>query len=52
MAQIHAMPHCNITMPAAHFPPNSRLMEAIAATQGVYSRQNTSKEAADSGEIT
>ena len=29
-------------MPSAHLPPSSRRTEAMAATQGVYSRQNTS----------
>ena len=32
--------------------PNSRLTEAIAATQGVYSRQKTSSEAAAAGVMT
>lgn len=34
-AQIQAMTHCPITMLVAHLPPSSRLMEAIAAIQGV-----------------
>ena len=33
-------------MPAAILPPSSRLTEAIAATHGVYKRQNTSSDAA------
>ena len=38
-----------MTTKIAHLPPSSRLIEAIAATQGVYSRQNTSRLAAASG---
>ena len=34
-AVIHAIRHCQITTPTAHLPPNSRRIEAIAATQGV-----------------
>ncbi len=33
--QIHAITHCQITTPAAHFVPSSRFIEAIAATHGV-----------------
>ena len=33
----------------AHFPPSSLRTEAMAATQGVYSRLNTSNDAAASG---
>ena len=50
-AAIHAMPHCHSTTEIAHLEPNSRLMEAMAATQGVYSRQNTSREAAEAALI-
>ena len=47
MAASHAMPHCPSTTARAHFPPSSRRMEAMAATQGVYSRLKTSMLAAD-----
>ena len=30
----HAITHCQITTPAAHFVPSSRFTEAIAATHG------------------
>ena len=33
--QSHAITHCQITTPAAHFVPSSRFIEAIAATHGV-----------------
>jgi len=33
--QSHAITHCQITTPAAHFVPSSRFTEAIAATHGV-----------------
>ena len=33
-------------MASAHFPPSSLLTEAIAATQGVYRRQNIKRAAA------
>ena len=36
-------------MPSAHLPPSSRLTDAMAATHGVYSRQNTSRPSAASG---
>lgn len=39
-------------MPTAHFAPSSLLMEEIAAIHGVYRRQNTRRDAADSGEST
>ena len=39
-------------MPTAHFVPSSLLMEEIAAIHGVYRRQNTRRDAADSGEST
>ncbi len=34
-AAAHATAHCHTTTPTAHFAPSSRLMAAIAATQGV-----------------
>ena len=39
-------------MPTAHFAPSSLLIEEIAAIHGVYRRQNTRRDAADSGEST
>ena len=50
-AQIHAMPHWATTIPIAHLPPSSLLIDAIAATHGVYKRQNTKSEIAPSGVI-
>ena len=50
-ATIHAMTHCQITIPIAHLPPSSLFIAAIAATQGVYKRQKTNREAAPSGVI-
>lgn len=50
-AAIQATAHCQKTTPTAHFAPNSRLMEAMAATQGVYKRENTSIVAAETVEI-
>ena len=35
IAATQATKHCHRTTPAAHFPPSSRLTEAIAATHGV-----------------
>ena len=35
----------------AHFPPSSRFIEAIAATQGVYKRQNTKSAIAFTGDM-
>ena len=49
-AQNHAILHCSTTIPAAHFTPSSLLMDAIAATHGVYKRQNTSNENAAADE--
>ena len=46
-AAIQATTHCQITTPTAHLPPSSRLMEATEATQGVYSRENTSMVTAE-----
>ena len=43
---IHAITHCPMTIATAHFPPSSRFTDAIAATHGVYSRQNTQSAAA------
>ena len=45
------MAHWNKTIPIAHLNPSSRLIEAIAATHGVYSRENVRSENAASGEI-
>ena len=49
-ATTHAITHWKTTTKAAHFAPSSRLIEAIAATHGVYSRQKTSSAAADAVE--
>ena len=49
-AATHAITHCHTASPTAHLPPSSRRTEATAATHGVYSRLNTSREAAASGE--
>ena len=43
------MTHCISIMTPAHFAPSSRFMDAIAATQGVYNRQNTNNAAAEAG---
>ena len=40
------MTHWPNAIITAHFVPSSRFTEAIAATQGVYKRQNTSRDAA------
>ena len=48
-AAAQATASCPNTMPSAHLPPSSRLTDAMAATHGVYSRQNTSKPSAASG---
>ena len=50
-AATQAITHCPITTPTAHLLPSSLLMDAIAATHGVYKRQNTSRLAADTGVI-
>ena len=42
-----AINNWNIATNTAHFPPSSFLIAAIAATQGVYSRQNISNEHAE-----
>lgn len=48
-AATHATKHCQSTTAMAHFPPSSLRTEAMAATQGVYSRLNTSNVAAANG---
>lgn len=48
-AHSHATAHWLTTMMVAHLPPSSRLTDATAAMQGVYSRQNTSRGAACAG---
>ena len=48
-AATHATKHCQSTTAMAHFPPSSLRTEAMAATQGVYSRLNTSNDAAANG---
>ena len=50
-AAIHATTHCPITTYAAHFAPSSLLIDAIAATHGVYKRQKTKRLAAATGVI-
>ena len=50
-AATQAITHCPITTPTAHLLPSSLLMDAIAATHGVYRRQNTRRLAADTGVI-
>ena len=45
-AHTHAMAHCRITTPMAHFCPSSLRMDAMAAIHGVSSKQNTSNAAA------
>ena len=49
-AHAHAITHCRTIMASAHRPPSSRLTAAIAATHGVYRRQNTRSDAADAGD--
>ena len=34
-AKIHAIAHCSMTIPKAHFPPSSLFTDEIDATQGV-----------------
>ena len=48
-AAIQAIRHCPKTTPIPHFIPSSLLIEAIAATHGVYSKQKTSKQITDNG---
>ena len=43
-AQIQAIAHCHITTQMAHLFPISLLIDAMAATQGVYKRENTSRQ--------
>ena len=50
-AQTHAIAHCRTTTPMAHFCPSSLLIDAMAATHGVYRRQNTSSAAPASVEM-
>ncbi len=50
-AAIHATIHCPSTTYAAHFAPSSLLIDAIAATHGVYNRQKTKRLAAATGVI-
>ncbi len=50
-AAIHATTHCPSTTYAAHFAPSSLLIDAIAATHGVYNRQKTNRLAAATGVI-
>lgn len=50
-AAIHATTHCPSTTYAAHFAPSSLLIDAIAATHGVYNRQKTKRLAAATGVI-
>ncbi len=46
----HAIAHCSTTIPTVrHRDFNSRLMVATAATQGVYSRENSKKLTAVAG---
>ena len=42
-----AIAHWNTTTPKALGPPSSLLIEAIAATHGVYSSENIKRQAAD-----
>lgn len=48
-AQIQAMTHWKMTIFTAHGPPSSLLIEAIAATQGVYNKQNIKSDNAPRG---
>ena len=45
-----AVKHWNRTMKRAHLLPNSRFTEAIAATHGVYKRQNVRRQMPASGD--
>ncbi len=45
-----AITHWNITTPKALGPPSSLLIEAIAATHGVYNNENINRHAADDTE--
>ena len=46
------MTHCHSTMAKAHFLPNSLFTDAIAATQGVYNKENTKSVSAPPTERT
>ena len=46
-----ATEHCQRTTSQAHLIPISRLIDATAAIQGVYSNENTRSDAADRGDI-
>ena len=48
-ATIHAITHCPITTPAAQRAPSSLFIDAMAATHGVYKRQNARRLAAPMG---
>lgn len=48
-AQIQAIPHWNTTIFIAQAVPNSLLIETIAATQGVYNKQNIKSDSAPRG---
>ena len=48
-ATTQAITHCHKATPIAHLPPSSLLTDAIAATQGEYSKLNTSNDDAASG---
>ena len=48
-AQIQAITHWKTTIFTAHGPPSSLLIEAIAATQGVYNKQNIKSDSAPRG---
>ena len=50
-AAIHAILHCSNITSNAHFPPSSRFIDAIAATHGVYKRQNTRSAIAFTGDM-
>ena len=50
-AASHAIVHCSNITSSAHFPPSSRFIDAMAATQGVYKRQNTRSAIALTGEM-
>ena len=45
-----AVKHWNRTMKRAHLLPNSRFTEAIAATHGVYKRQNARRQIPANGD--
>ena len=45
----HAIAHCSNTTKTAFLPPSSRRTAAIAATQGVYSKEKIRKITAENG---